>query len=275
MIEEISATDFKFLVQLSEEWMGSVFGEDKKYLFENRLLTMVRHFGYASLAGLIQDLRANSANISKDKKDFFIDLITTHETLFFRDKTPFLSMKEVIQPDFLNRQLKKINIYSAACSTGQEPVSIAMQMSEWCMTNPGISFSIHATDISEACLQYAKDGIYTQYEVQRGMPIKLLNKYFSQKDTNWELRPEYRKLINYELENLLQPKVKRVKFDLVFCRNVTIYMDKFKVRKVYEKIHESMNQGAWLVIGHSERMTDHPDLFEFVKTEAGIIYRRT
>lgn len=274
MSEEISAVDFRFLVQLSEEWMGSIFGDDKKYLFENRLLTMVRRFEYASIAALVLDLRLNNKTIAKDKKNFFIDLITTHETLFFRDKTPFMSLKEIIQPDFLTRQLKKINIYSAACSTGQEPVSIAMQMSEWCAANPGISFSIHATDISEACLQYAKDAIYTQYEVQRGMPIKLLNKFFAQKDTSWEFRPEYRKLINYELENLLQPKVKLFKFDLVFCRNVTIYMDKFKVRKVYEKIHESMNKGAWLVIGHSERMTDHPDLFEFVKTESGIIYQR-
>ena len=275
MSEEINSADFKFLAQLCEEWMGSVFTEDKKYLFENRLLTMVRRFGFSNLAALIQDLRVNSSRYPKDKKDFFIDLITTHETLFFRDKTPFQSIKEVIQPDFLKRELRKINIYSAACSTGQEPVSIVMQMSEWCMLNPSYSFSVHATDISDACLQYAKDGIYTQYEIQRGLPIKLLNKYFMQQETSWQFRPEFRKLINYELENLLLPKAKTIKFDLVFCRNVTIYMDKVKVRKVYEKIHEFMHKGAWLVIGHSERMTDHPDLFEFVKTEAGIIYRRT
>jgi chemotaxis protein methyltransferase CheR len=275
MSEEINATDFKFLVQLSEEWMGSVFKEDKKYLFENRLLSMVRRFGYSSISELIQDLRSNTKNFPTDKKNFFIDLITTHETLFFRDKTPFLCMKDVIQPDFLKQQLKNIHFYSAACSTGQEPVSLAMQMSEWCMLNPGIEFSIFATDISEACLQYAQDGSYTQYEMQRGIPIKLLNKYFSQHDTNWVFKPEYKKLIQYKLENLLTPIPKLFKFDLVFCRNVTIYMDKDKVRKVYEKIHETMKKGAWLVIGHSERMTDHPDLFEFVKTEAGIIYRRT
>lgn len=275
MTEKISDLDFAFLRKVSEEWMGSVFGEDKCYLFENRLLTMKKKFGYASVAELIQDMKACGNAYPLDKKSFFVDLITTHETLFFRDKTPFKCFKEVILPDVLDRGLSRINVYSAACSTGQEPVSLAIQLQEIMATKPqNLDYKIIATDISDAVIQYAKAGVYSQYEVQRGLPVRLLSKYFTQEETSWVLKDEIKSKIDFQIENLLYPKPKMFKFDLVLCRNVTIYMDAPKVRTVYEKIHASMNSGAWLIIGHSERMTQHSDLFEYVKTDAGIVYRR-
>jgi chemotaxis protein methyltransferase CheR len=148
-----------------------------------------------------------------------------------------------------------------------------IQLNEIFSRQGGHDFKILGTDISEACVETAKNGLYSQYEVQRGLPTKLLSKYFQQEDTSWRLQDEYKKHLTFMWENLLMPERKLMKFDLVLCRNVTIYMDPPKVRNIYEKIHASMNTGGWLLIGHSERMTDHADLFEFVKTDSGIAYR--
>lgn len=270
----ISDQDFDFLIELSEKWMGSVFSKDKKYLFENRLLSMSRRFEYPDISSLVRELKEKGDLIGSEKKDYFIDLITTHETLFFRDKSPFKSIKEVILPDLMSRTppLQDIKIYSAACSTGQEPVSLAIQMKEGLPL--GKTASIFATDISRAVVDYAKAGVYTQYEVQRGLPTRLLTKYFKQEEESWKLDREILSTIRYQVENLLLPGLKPFKFDLVLCRNVTIYMDKPKVRALYEKIHAGMNPGAYLLIGHSERMTDHTDLFEGTRTDAGMVYKR-
>ena len=254
--------------------MGSVFSKEKKYLFENRLVSMAKRFEYSDITALVTDLRAKGDGIGAEKKEYFIDLITTHETLFFRDKSPFKCIKEVILPDFLSRTPAPfdIKIYSAACSTGQEPVSLAIQMSEGLPA--GKKASIFSTDISRAVIDYAKAGVYTQYEVQRGLPTRLLTKYFKQEGESWVLDRDLLSKIRYQVENLLMPGLKPFKFDLVLCRNVTIYMDKPKVRALYEKIHAGMNPGAYLLIGHSERMTDHTDIFETIRHEAGILYKK-
>ena len=236
---------------------------------------MVKKYGYSSIADLILDIKTKENLFPKDRKDFFIDLITTHETLFFRDKTPFKSFKEVILPDLLAQGSTSLNILSAACSTGQEPVSFAIQLSEIIESQSlDLTYKIFGVDISEAVIQYAKNGIYSQYEIQRGMPAKLLSKYFDQIETSWQVKPELKSKLLYSVENLLAPKPSMIKYDLVLCRNVTIYMDPPKVRKVYEHLHSIMKKGSWLIIGHSERMTDHMDLFGYHKTEAGIIYKK-
>jgi chemotaxis protein methyltransferase CheR len=270
----LSDKDFEFLAGLSEKWMGSVFSTDKKYLFENRLLSMVRRFEYADIEDLIADFRSKGDAVPSERKEYFIDLITTHETLFFRDKSPFKCIKEIILPDFMERKPSPldIKIYSAACSTGQEPVSLAIQMKE--SLPLGKRASIFATDISRAVIDYAKAGAYTQYEVQRGLPTRLLTKYFKQDGEIWQMDQELLSTIRYQVENLLLPGLKPFRFDLVLCRNVTIYMDKPKVRALYEKIHSGMNPGGYLLIGHSERMTDHTDLFEGIRSEAGMVYKR-
>jgi chemotaxis protein methyltransferase CheR len=274
-MENISDADYGFLKKVSEDWMGSVFRDDKKYLFENRLLTMVKKFEYSSIRDLISDMQSKGGLFPKDRKAFFIDLITTHETLFFRDKTPFKSFKDVILPDFLKQGALSLNIMSAACSTGQEPVSLAIQLSEIIESmSLQMSFKIFGVDISEAVIQVAQNGLYSQYEVQRGMPAKFLPKYFEQVETSWRVKPELKNKLHYSVENLLAPMPKMIKYDLVLCRNVTIYMDPPKVRKIYEHLHSVMKKGSWLIIGHSERMTDHTDLFEYHKTDAGIVYRR-
>lgn len=208
-------------------------------------------------------------------KSFFVDLITTHETLFFRDKSPFKNIREVIVPKWLeNSRSEPFNIYSAACSTGQEPVSVALLLRECLPPVHWPKVHIMGTDISDAVIAYAKNGVYSQYEVQRGMPTKLLMKYFTQKETSWELKDEVRSSLDYRQENLLQPYPKAKKFDLVLCRNVTIYMDKPKVRRIYEQLHGLMKPESHLIIGHSERMADHQDLFEYIRTPSGIIYQR-
>jgi len=275
-MESISDIDFKFLQEISEEWMGSIFDDDKKYLFEARLIGMVKHFDFETIKNLIQEMRLRKNTISPNIKEYFIDIITTHETLFFRDKNPYKNLRDSIIPEIIsNRDPNKgINIYSAACSTGQEPVSIVIALNEALSPEWFQNINILATDISGPATDYAKNGLYSQYEIQRGVPIKLLNKYFEQENICWRIKKEYLNKINYQTENLCKPDFKYKKFDIVFCRNATIYMDKPKVRKIYEHFHKSMSVGAYIVIGNAERMSDHTDLFEYIKTDSGIIYRR-
>lgn len=275
-MEKISDSDFDFLRGLSEEWMGSVFSPDKKYLFETRLINMAKEFGYTDIKSLITELKLKKDNLNKDKKEYFVDIITTHETLFFRDKSPFKNLRDHILPSIMENgnPMKGINIYSAACSTGQEPVSMVMALCEGLSKEWLDKLSITATDISKMAVQYAQEGLYSQYEVQRGVPTRLLNSYFEQEGISWRFKEEYKKYINYRIENLCKPDYKIRKFDIVFCRNATIYMDPPKVRKIYEHFHQSMNTGGYIVIGHSERMSDHTDLFEYIKVDTGVIYKR-
>ncbi len=275
-METISDSDFKFLQELSEDWMGSIFSDDKKYLFEARLVGMAKHFDFPTIKDLIQDMRLRKANISPNLKEYFVDIITTHETLFFRDKNPYKNLRDSIIPEIISKKGPSggLNIYSAACSTGQEPLSIVIALNE-CLDREWFdALEILATDISAPATQYAKNGVYSQYEVQRGIPTKLLNKYFEQENISWRIKKEFSNKIKYQTENLIKPDFKLKKFDIVFCRNATIYMDKKKVRTIYEHFHKHMAKESFLIVGNSERMSDHTDLFEYIKTESGIVYKR-
>lgn len=275
-IEPISNEDFTFLRDISEEWMGSVFEEDKKYLFETRLINMAKKFNFASTKALILEMKLKRDRLAPSQKDYFIDIITTHETLFFRDKSPFKNLKDIILPDLLkNKSLdQELNLYSAACSTGQEAISLAIALNEALPLERKGKFRIQASDISQMAIDYAKAGVYSQYEVQRGMPTKLLNKYFTQHDTCWKVKPEFLKYITYQQENLIKPDFKFRKFDVILCRNATIYMDKPKVRKIYEHFHDNLHPYGYFLVGHSERLSDHGDLFEYVRTPAGILHKK-
>lgn len=277
MNKEISPKDFDILRSCAKKWIGIEFHDDKKYLFENRLPTMVNTFGYDGIESLVYDLIVYGDNFPSDKKNFFIDIITTHETFFFRDKSPFIIMKEMILNNLSESSLGGcLKIYSAACSYGQEPLSILMQIQEFIdRDHLNLNFTIDAVDISLPCINKANSGVYTQYEIQRGLPIKLLNKYFKQlPGGNWKFKDFYRQKIKYQQANILTRRHSVGEFDVIFCRNVTIYMSKENVRQIYEYFHRYLRNGGWLIIGHSESMYMYKDLFDMVKCNGSIAYRK-
>jgi chemotaxis protein methyltransferase CheR len=276
LAESINAIDFHFLREYAEQMTGSTFGQDKKYLFETRLVHMAKEFKFPTVMALINHLREKKEKISLVQKNYFIDIMTTHETLFFRDTSPFEILKKFVLPEFVQEKRQSLYIYSAACSRGQEPLSIGMSILDYQKLQPAnkLNFQIMATDISKAAVDYAKAAMYTKLEVDRGLKQEHLRAYFDKKGEDYMAKPELTSNIIYQAENLLEPMARMAKFDIIFCRNATIYMDQEKVRKIYESFHSKMKPGAYFFVGHSERMTSHRDLFEYVNTGIGSVYRK-
>lgn len=266
----ITEEDFKFLSDFSYSVVGIRFRNDKKYLFENRLPLMAKEFNCDSIKDLIAMLKAQREKLPIDKKDYFVDLVTTHETLFFRDRSPFTVLSRKIIPEKKDTHL---SIYSAACSTGQEPVSIAITLAE-ARGIEKVNFEIDATDISKMAVDYAKQGLYTQMEVQRGMPIQLLNKYFKKKGEGWAFGEQLLSNISYRTENLNNPTFKFKKYDIIFCRNVLIYFEKEDVRQIIEHFHKNLKEDGVLILGSTDSMMNHRDLFKYNKIPEGVYYTR-
>jgi len=275
--EQLSQIDFIFLKKLAEDLTGSTFGDDKKYLFDTRLIGMAKDFGYSSLVDLVKHLRETEHKLIKAEREYFVDIMTTHETLFFRDTAPFKILKDTVLPELVKGGNKNLYLYSAACSRGQESVSMVLAILEsitYLASPNDIKFDVIATDISQPAINYAKKGRYTKLEVSRGLQQKQLDTYFKKDDTAWILKDQYLNHIHYQVENLLAPTPRMAKFDIIFCRNVTIYMDKETVRKIYENFHRNLRDGGYLFVGHSERLTNHKDLFEYINTGIGSVYRK-
>ena len=243
--------DYDYLRKLLKERSGLVLGGDKQYLVESRLLPVARKAGVSGLAGLIRKLKeAKSESLTVE----VVEAMATNESLFFRDKVPFEHFRDTIMPNLLaaRARQKRIRIWCAAASTGQEPYSLAMALKEMGSQLAGWRTEILATDLSLDVLEKAKAGIYSQFEVQRGLPIQLLVKYFTQVGEMWQIAPEIRAMVQYRPFNLLHDCGQLGRFDVVFCRNVLIYFDQKTKVEVLERIARVMEPDGYLVLGAAE-----------------------
>ncbi len=199
---------FNFMRNLLKERFGLVLGEDKGYLLECRLLVSRRH-GYSGLDDLVQMA------------------MTTNESFFFRDQKPFDLFRDHVLPHLIEHRGtgKAFRIWSAAASSGQESYFLSMLLKEQGAKLAGWRYELVGTDLSSEIIKKAQSGVYTQFEVQRGMPIQLLVKYFDKVDDQWQIKPEIRQMSQYKVFNLLHDLTSLGKFDVVFCRNVLIYFD--------------------------------------------------
>ena len=212
----MTPVDLEFLGALVRQRSGIVVGRDKDYLLHNRLSPIAARRGMAGLTGLVAALRRreNEALVRE-----VVEAMTTNETLFFRDARPFEVLRSEVLPALLAaRPGRTLRIWSAACSTGQEPYSIAMLLKEEAARLAGWRVSILATDIARPVLAKARAGVYSQFEVQRGLPIRLLVKYFRQVGTQWELDLALRAMVEFREHNLIQDPAPGCGFDIVFCR---------------------------------------------------------
>jgi chemotaxis protein methyltransferase CheR len=247
----VKQADYDFLRRLLKERSGLTLGGDKQYLVESRLLPVSRRVGVAGLDGLMQKLQ------QPDNESLIVQVVeamATNESLFFRDKIPFDHFRDTIMPALLlaRAQQRRIRIWCAAASTGQEPYSLAMALKEMGGELAGWRTEILATDFSLDVLEKAKAGVYSQFEVQRGLPIQMLVKYFTQFGEMWQIAPEIRAMVQFRPFNLLQECVQLGHFDVVFCRNVLIYFDQSTKVDVLERIARVIVPDGYLVLGAAE-----------------------
>jgi chemotaxis protein methyltransferase CheR len=261
----VTPNDYDYLRRLLRERSGLVLSADKQYLVESRLLPLVRKAGAGNLGELVLKLQRPGADLLIAE---VVEAMTTNETFFFRDKLPFENFRDTMLPSLMSRQGRQrdIRIWCAACSTGQEPYSLVMSLKEMGAALAGWRFDIVATDIASGVIERAKDGIYSQFEVQRGLPITLLVKYFQQAGEKWQVVPELRGMVKFRQLNLLRDFTALGTFDIVFCRNVLIYFDNDTKINVLHRIARSMRPDGFLVLGAAEtvvglteRFKPHPD----------------
>jgi chemotaxis protein methyltransferase CheR len=255
----VTPVDYEFLRRLLKERSGLVLAPDKQYLVESRLLPVARKAGSTTLAELVQNLRGPHAEPLVAE---VVEAMMTNETFFFRDKIPFEHFRDGIMPALLAARAaqRRIRIWCAAASTGQEPYSLAMALKEMGKSLAGWRIEIIATDLASEVLEKARAGIYSQFEVQRGLPIQLLIKYFRQIGDTWQVVPEIRAMVQFRPLNLLVDFTHLGLFDVIFCRNVLIYFDQPTKIGVLERLARVTEPDGFLALGAAETvigLTDH------------------
>ena len=251
--------DYEFLRKLLKDRSGLDLSADKQYLVESRLLPLARRANLAGIPELVQKLRSGGDQLTTQ----VVEAMTTNETFFFRDKIPFDHLRDYVLPALIQARASRrsLRIWSAACSTGQEPYSIAMGLREYGAALSGWRIEIVATDLSQEVLEKSKAGLYSQFEVQRGLPIQLLVKYFTQLGELWQLSADIRGMVQHRQLNLLQDFSHLGKFDVIFCRNVLIYFDQETKSAIFERMSKMLEADGTLFLGAAESVVGITDAF--------------
>lgn len=264
---------FDFIRDFLKDHSGLVVTPDKMYLLETRLNPLARKLGYSSIDEMIGELQKNPKNpIGIDVSE----AMNTHESLFFRDNAPFKLFKTTLLPELLKRRAdkRKFRIWCAACSSGQEPYSLAMVLDELSGQLAGWRPEIIATDISKSVIKRAEEGRYSQFEVQRGLPVQLLVKHFTQEGEYWRLKDNIRSMVSFREFNLLDNPAPLGSFDIVMCRNVLIYFNIETKTQVLGSISRVLASDGVLFLGSAESTMGLTD--EFWPVEAGRgVYKHT
>ncbi|QQG37481.1 MAG: protein-glutamate O-methyltransferase CheR [Micavibrio aeruginosavorus] len=259
---------FEYLRDLLKRTSGLMVTTEKTYLLQSRLLPIARRRGMQNLDQMVASLKMKP---DKGLTDEIIEAMTTNETYFFRDDKAFKQLRENILPALLKARegSRKIRIWSAASSTGQEAYSMAMIFDELLAARPGWAYEIVGTDISPAAVERARRGEYSAFEVQRGLPIKLLMKYFSQTGQNWTIKDEMKRNISFRVFNLHDSFMPLGRFDLIVCRNVLIYFDDNDKRKVLTGMKGVLAADGYLFLGSSETILGLSTEFTIVPSFPG------
>ncbi|HVZ52862.1 MAG TPA: protein-glutamate O-methyltransferase CheR [Pseudolabrys sp.] len=260
--------DFDYLRKLLKERSGLMLSAEKQYLAESRLLPVARRHGMTTLAELVGRLKSAGGALTVE----VVEAMTTNETFFYRDKIPFEHLSETVLPALIAARTreKRIRIWCTAASTGQEPYSIAMALKGLGAALAGFRIEIVATDLSSEVIERAKAGIYSQFEVQRGLPITQLVKFFSKVGDAWQIAPEIRAMVHFRTINLLNDFSALGSFDFVFCRNVLIYFEQDTKIQVLNRLARQMPEDGFLVLGAAETVVGLTDAFRPVPDKRGL-----
>ncbi|MFT5717931.1 MAG: chemotaxis protein methyltransferase CheR [Oleiphilaceae bacterium] len=259
-----------------QEACGILLGDNKSYLVNSRLKPVIAKHKVKGLGELLSKLKQMSSSALREE---VVDAMTTNETLWFRDNHPFRILNDILFPEFSKSLgVSPLKIWSAACSTGQEPYSIAITADEYKASNPGKlkgGVKVVASDISSSVLDTAKSGVYEMLALGRGMSEDRLKRCFQTNcDKSWEIKPQYKSVIEFKILNLME-SYSRIgsKFDIIFCRNVLIYFSPDLKQEILLKFHQHLNPGSYLILGASESLNGLSDKYEMIQCRPGIIYR--
>jgi chemotaxis protein methyltransferase CheR len=252
--------DYEYLRKLLRDNSGLDLSADKQYLIESRLLPLARKSGMSGIGDLVQKLKGGSSAFIAQ----VVEAMTTNETFFFRDKVPFDHFRDSIMPEILKARAsrKSVRIWCAAGSTGQEPYSLAMCLKEMGAALNGWRVEILATDLSQEVLEKSRSGLYSQFEVQRGLPIQMLVKYFKQSGDIWQINADIRAMVQHRQLNLLHDFSQLGVFDVIFCRNVLIYFDQETKINIFSRLARVNEPDGFLVLGAAETVVGLTDVFK-------------
>jgi chemotaxis protein methyltransferase CheR len=270
----IDATAFRYVSDIVGAEASIMVGPGKEYLVESRLLPVARELGLADAAALIAQLRQRpDANLRRR----VVEAMTTNETSFFRDRDPFRALGEVILPELRQSRAgqpsRRLSIWSAACSTGQEPYSIAIALLGQRSLATDWQVDIVATDINSQVLERARAAEYSQLEVNRGLPAANLVEHFEQDGRHWRPIEEVRRMVRFKQLNLADSFADLPTFDIVFLRNVLIYFDPATRRDVLHRVRATMAPDGYLILGGAETLLGADDGFRRVSIGAATAYR--
>lgn len=268
----LSPADFQYVSQLVRQKSAIVLEPEKSYLLEARLTPLARTEGFASIEAMVAQLRRHPFNGLHRK---VVEAMTTNETSFFRDLHPFEALKSVVLPEIMKRRQaeRRLTIWCAACSSGQEPYTVAMTILDHFPELASWSLRILATDLSSEMVAKSKAGRYGQIEVNRGLPAHLLVKYFEKKGMEWQVLPELQQHCEFREMNLIEPWGPLPPMDVVFLRNVLIYFDVETKRTILENVRKVLQPWGYLFLGGAETTINLGDTFERVQFDRAGCYR--
>ena len=270
MSVSFTPVEYKNFQSFLEKACGIVLGENKHYLVSSRLHRLMKESDIPTLQALVDALTKSTNSPLRSK---VIEAMTTNETLWFRDTYPFEVLSQTIFEEYKQQKKASIKIWSAACSSGQEPYSMSMIADEYTKKNPGFRLSITATDISQAIINEAKQAQYDALALARGLSEERKRQYFSPVGDEWQVNANIRSRVNFREINLLQSYSALGKFDAIYCRNVLIYFSAESKTDILTRMAQSLNPRGFLMLGASESIAQYCDKFEMVRASTGVVYR--
>jgi len=268
----ITSTEYQSFSLFLEEACGITLGENKQYLISSRLQKLMDSVDIANLGDLVAQLQRGDSKL----RGKIVDAMTTNETLWFRDSHPYTILEKELFPEASQHRNRPVRIWSAACSSGQEPYSMSIVAQEYAQSNPGSlakGVEIVATDISKTILEQARVARYDELSLARGLSMERRNSHFKQLDKLWELNSDIKRRVRFVELNLMQSFTTLGKFDIIFCRNVLIYFSAELKSDILNRLAKQLQPGGYLVLGSSESITGHTDAFKMVRSGGAVYYQ--
>jgi len=269
----ISDLEYRAFREYLEETCGILLGDNKQYLVSSRMRKVIHECKLGTIGELIEEVKRGRNSSLKEK---IVEAMTTNETSWFRDSQPFNVLKNHILPEVLKKSPNRLRIWSAACSSGQEPYSIAMTLNEFSMSHPGAlpkDVEIIATDISPAMIKHASEGVYDEMNIVRGMSDERRRRYFKEVDGGWRVNDIIKQKVQFRQLNLLQSYALFGRFDIIFCRNVLIYFSHELKSDIVGRMAGTLNHDSFLLLGGSESMAKISEKFQMMKIDGTVLYQ--
>jgi chemotaxis protein methyltransferase CheR len=269
----VSPEEYTQLSEYLSTACGIELGDNKQYLVNSRLKALTMQSGCTSIAELLSFVKRD---LKAGLRQQLIEAMTTHETLWFRDQYPYEVLKRMILPELARARMPNLRIWSAACSSGQEPYSISMIVEEYRREypkHPLPNVQIVATDISETILKAAKEGFYEDIALARGLTPDRRAKFFDEHDSRAQVKDFVRKQVTFQQLNLIAPSANIGKYKIVFCRNVLIYFSDKNKSSILDRLANALEPGGYLFLGGSESISRYTTKFEVARYYGGMVFR--